>query len=93
MIISPMSQGVRGMVSDDKLLRLAQAAGYSFIPPQELFTAQEDDLLSNERVTDYTGNAVSLCNTDLRHFLSASSSRTSSLRETLLSWIQSYVHV
>lgn len=82
------------MIREDKLEILAKAAGYSLIPPQEIFTVsaetsiQIDEEPNVEKASSFFHSKVK------KWFLtSRSDAKIPTMRRHLISWIQNHVHV
>lgn len=82
------------MVRDDRLEMLAKAAGYSLIPPQEIFTVSSEisPEIKEKSINETTG---ALLYNKVRKWLNSSSpeGKTPSIRRSLISWIENHVHI
>ena len=81
----------RRIMTDDRLMAMARAAGYSMIPPQDAFDAAESpDTVADASAADTTSETASLVR--LRSWISQSSIPVMAMRDAVTNWYHGRAH-
>lgn len=82
------------MTRDDRLTILAKAAGYTLIPPQEIFAVSAETALEMKKELHFEKNSP-FSYSKLKKWVLASPPdlKKPTIRKHLISWIQNLVHV
>lgn len=81
----------RRIMTDDRLMAMARAAGYSMIPPQDAFDADESpDTVADSSVADTASEGASLVR--LRSWISQSAIPVTAMRDAVSNWYHGRAH-